>query len=90
MHDIKSSLQIVNLLIANWKSSNVFDKVFEFNVQMGCTSSHSIQNSMITCPFVAIEKTEIPLTAEQIRIVQETWEIIEPHKKEIGVNIYIR
>ena len=45
---------------------------------------------MIACPFVAIEKTEIPLTAEQIRMVQETWEIIEPHKKEIGVNVYIR
>ncbi|XP_020605620.1 cytoglobin-2-like [Orbicella faveolata] len=23
-------------------------------------------------------------------MVQETWEIIEPHKKEIGVNVFIR
>jgi len=90
VHNIKASLQIDSLLIANWNSSNVFDKVFELSVQMGCTSSHSVQNSMITCPFVAIEKTEIPLTAEQIRMVQETWEIIEPHKKEIGVNVFIR
>ena len=90
MHNIKASLQIDNLLIENWNSSNVFDKVFELNAQMGCTSSHSVETSMITCPLVAIEKTEIPLTAEQIRMVQETWEIIEPHKKEIGVNVYIR
>ena len=74
---------IILVLFVNWNSSNVFDK-------MGCTSSHSVQNSMIACPFVEIEKTEIPLTAEQIRMVQETWEIIEPHKKEIGVNVYIR
>lgn len=45
---------------------------------------------MIAYPFVAIEKTVIPLTGEQIRVVQETWEIIEPNKKEIGVNVYMR
>lgn len=39
---------------------------------------------------MGIEKTEVPLTAEQIRMVQETWKIIEPHKKEIGVNVFIR
>lgn len=90
MHNIKASSQIDSLLIANWNSSNVFDKVFELSVQMGCTSSHSVQNSMITCPFVAIEKTEIPLTAEQIRMVRETWEIIEPHKKQFGVDVFMR
>ena len=90
MHNIKESSQIDGLLIANWNSSNVFEKVFELNVKMGCTSSHSVQNSMITYPFTAIEKTEIPLTAEQIRMVRETWEMIEPHKKEIGVNVYTR
>lgn len=58
---------------------------------MGCTNSHSVhENSTITYPFMAIEKPEVPLTAEQIRIVQETWKIIEPHKKEIGVNVFIR
>ncbi|KAL9969208.1 hypothetical protein ACROYT_G021398 [Oculina patagonica] len=41
-------------------------------------------------PFVAIEKTVIPLTVDQKRIVQETWKIIEPYKKDIGVNVYIR
>lgn len=58
--------------------------------KMGCTTSHSVENSMIAYPFVAIEKTVIPLTGEQIRVVQETWEIIEPNKKEIGVNVYMR
>lgn len=57
---------------------------------MGCTNSHSVENSLIACPFVAIEKTVIPLTDEQIRIVRETWEVIEPKKKEIGVNVYMR
>lgn len=57
---------------------------------MGCTNSHSVENSLIARPFVAIEKTVIPLTDEQIRIVRETWEIIEPKKKEIGVNVYMR
>ncbi|KAJ7363648.1 hypothetical protein OS493_009810 [Desmophyllum pertusum] len=57
---------------------------------MGCTNSHSVENSMIAYPFVAIEKTVIPLTGEQIRVVQETWEIIEPNKKETGVNVYMR
>lgn len=71
-------------------SSNGFDKVFELNIEMGCTSSHSVQNSTIAYPFVAIEKTVIPLTAEQIRMVRETWEIIEPHKKQIGVDVFMR
>ena len=57
---------------------------------MGCTNSHFVQNSMTVYPFVAIEKTVIPLTAEQIRIVQETWEIIEPHRKQIGLDVFKR
>ena len=57
---------------------------------MGCTNSHFVQNSMTVYPFVAIEKTEIPLTAEQIRMVRETWEMIEPHKKQFGVDVFSR
>jgi len=45
---------------------------------------------MTVYPFVAIEKTVIPLTAEQIRMVRETWEIIEPHKKQFGVDVFMR
>ena len=45
---------------------------------------------MTVHPFLAIEKTVIPLTAEQIRMVRETWEIIEPHKKQLGVDAFTR
>lgn len=77
------------LLIA--KPSNNFDtKVFEIGAEMGCANSHSVENSMGAYPFVPIEKTVIPLTADQKQIVQETWEIIQPYKKEIGVNVYIK
>lgn len=62
----------------------------EFTVEMGCASSHSVENSMVAYPFVAIEKTVIPLTVDQKRILQETWKVMEPYKKEIGVNVYIR
>lgn len=57
---------------------------------MGCTHSLGVENSIISYPFESIEKTVIPLTAEQIRIVRETWELIEPNKKDIGVNVYVR
>ena len=58
--------------------------------KMGCTNSHGIEKSVIEYPFASIEKTVIPLTEDQIKIVRETWDIIEPHKKEIGVNVYVR
>ena len=58
---------------------------------MGCTNSRRIGNTLILHPqFKSIENTMIPLTDEQIKILRETWEIIEPTKKEIGVNVYIR
>ena len=57
---------------------------------MGRTNSHGIEKSVIEHPFASIEKTVIPLTEDQITIVRETWDIIEPHKKEIGVNVYVR
>lgn len=72
------------------KPRNIFHKESEHCVEMGCTNSHFVQNSMTVHPFVAIEKTIIPLTAEQIRMVRETWEIIEPHKKQLGVDIFTR
>ncbi|XP_058967106.1 cytoglobin-2-like [Pocillopora verrucosa] len=58
---------------------------------MGCTNSRRIGNTLILHPqFKSIENIVIPLTDEQIKILRETWEIIEPTKKEIGVNVYIR
>ena len=72
------------------KPRNIFFKVSELCVEMGCTNSHFVQNSMPVHPFVTIKKTAIPLTAEQIRMVRETWEIIEPHKKQLGVDVFTR
>lgn len=72
------------------KPWSIFHKVSERCVKMGCAKSHCVQNSMTVYPFVATEKTVIPLTAEQIRMVRETWEIIEPHKKQIGVDVFMR
>jgi len=72
------------------KTWNIFHYVSEYCVEMGCTNSHFVQNSMTVYPFVAIEKTVIPLTAEQIRMVRETWEIIEPHKKQFGLDVFMR
>lgn len=60
-------------------------------LKMGCTNSRRIGNTLILHPqFKSIENIVIPLTDEQIKILRETWEIIEPTKKEIGVNVYIR
>lgn len=64
--------------------------VSERCVEMGCTNSHFVQNSMTIHPSVAIEKTVIPLTGEQIRMVRETWEVIEPHKKQFGLDVFTR
>ena len=72
------------------KPRNSFHKEYEHCVEMGCTNSHFVQNSMTVYPFVAVEKTVIPLTAEQIRMVRETWEIIEPHKKQLGMDVFTR
>lgn len=55
---------------------------------MGCTNSRSIGNTLILHP--PFKNNVIPLTDEQIKILKETWGIIEPTKKEIGVNVYIR
>lgn len=66
------------------------DKVFDIDDKMGCTNSHFVENSVNAYPFESTEKTVIPLTAEQKIIVRETWKTVEPNKKDIGVNVYIR
>lgn len=86
--DASKLIFVCALLIA--KPSNTFDKVFDINLEMGCTNSHVVESSIIAFPFESIEKTVIPLTVEQKRIVRETWRIVEPNKKEIGVNVYVR
>ena len=57
---------------------------------MGCTHSLGVKNSITTYPLESTEQAVIPLTAEQKRIVRETWAIVEPNKKEIGVNAFVR
>ena len=58
--------------------------------EMGCTHSRGVKNSITAHPLESSEEAVIPLTAGQKRIVRETWEIVEPHKKEIGVNAFVR
>ena len=57
---------------------------------MGCTNSHFVENSVNAYPFESTEEAVIPLTAEQKRIVRETWKTVEPNKQDIGVNVYVR
>ena len=85
--------RIATRLIVNTNQTlKYFSQCLNVAVEMGCRNSHFVQNSMTVYPFVAIgsEKTVIPITAEQIRMVQETWEIIEPHKKQFGLDVFTR
>lgn len=52
---------------------------------MGCTNSHGIEKSVIEYPFASIEKTVIPLTEDQIKIVYEKLGTLSNHtRKKLG------
>lgn len=55
---------------------------------MGCTTSY-VPNITNHLP-ESTKETIIPLTTEQKMIVRETWRIIEPNKKDMGVKVYVR
>lgn len=55
---------------------------------MGCTTSY-VPNTTNHSP-ESTKETTIPLTTEQKMTVRETWRIIEPNKKDMGVKVYVR
>ncbi|XP_068697893.1 globin-like [Montipora foliosa] len=61
---------------------------------MGCSNSHVSGNTVAIAAnpdsLGSTGETIIPLSTEQKTIVRETWKVIEPNKKDFGVNVYVR